>query len=76
MLRQVEGRSVSVASYLDPAIGCLNLGIPAVISVVGHLVGSVLSEADCLWFYTNLGQEEVTPGEEVSKGLILNYFMC
>jgi hypothetical protein len=28
MLRQVEGRSVSVASNLDPAIGCLNLGIP------------------------------------------------
>ena len=41
---QVEGRSVSAAGDFDPSVGGEGFGVPAVTSVVGHLVGHVLPE--------------------------------
>ena len=42
---QVKGGAVGQADALDPAVGALHLGVPAVLCIVRHLVLQVLPEA-------------------------------
>lgn len=70
--RQIVGRTVSTADTLDPAVRCEELGVPAVASVVGHLVGHVLSETNLAHVDTNLCEEQMNTCEEVAKGLIVH----
>lgn len=60
-----------MTSDLNPPVGSLDLSVPAIVCVVSHLVAAVLTEADTLLFDSNVEQELVSPGQEVSKGLIL-----
>lgn len=67
---QVKGRAVSKPSALDPAIAALNLSIPAVLRIVGHLMEQVLAEAQAGGGDPNLYHEEVGPPDEVGKSLV------
>ena len=46
---QVEGGAVGEAGALDPAVGGVHLGVPAVLRVVRHLVLQVLPETQPRW---------------------------
>lgn len=70
---QVVSRAVSAANTLDPAIGGLNLGVPAVSGIVGHFVGHVLTEAQTLRIDANFDEEEVDASHEVAKGLVIHH---
>jgi len=70
---EVEGRPITVASHFDPAVRCLNFGIPAVIGVVSHLVAAMLSEADGLSLDSALSQEQVASRNEIRHCLILDH---
>lgn len=70
--RKIVGRSVSTADTLDPAVRGLELGIPTVSSVMGHLVGHVLSESESLGVDTNLDQEQVDSSNEVTESLVVD----
>ena len=72
MLGQVECGAISVASDLNPTVASLNFSIPAVVSVVGHLVRAMLSKADCLTANTDRDEEHISPCDEVTKSLITN----
>jgi hypothetical protein len=64
--------SVGTANALNPAVAGKELGIPAVSSVMGHLVSHVLSEADLGLINTDLLEEEVDSSKEVTKGLVID----
>jgi len=76
VLGQIEGGAISMASDLDPAIRSLDLCIPAVVSVMGHLVGAMLAEANRLGFDTKGAQEQVSSGNEVANSLVANNAVC
>lgn len=69
---QIVGTAVSTANALDPAGGGQQLGIPAVAGIVSHLVSHVLTEAHLRQVDTDLLQEEVDSGQEVSQSLVVN----
>jgi hypothetical protein len=69
---QVVRATVGTANALDPAVRCQQLGVPAVCGVMGHLVGHVLPEADLLGVDTNLEQELLDTGKEVSERLVVH----
>jgi len=43
---QIESCSVSMSTNFDPPIRSLNLSIPAVLRIMGHLFGAMLAETD------------------------------
>lgn len=69
---QIVGRSVSTADTLDPAVGGVQLSVPTVGGVMGHLVGHVLSESESVGVDTNLDQEQVDSSKEVTQSLVIN----
>ena len=69
---QIVGTSVGTANTLDPARAGEKLSVPAITSVVGHLVGHVLTETQLGHVDTNLLQELVNTGEEVTQSLVIH----
>ena len=62
---EIEGTAVRETDALDPAVGALNLRVPAVLRVVRHLMRQVLPEAQPLHVDTGLLQkQEGAPDEE------------
>ena len=57
---EVEGGAVGEAHALDPAVAALDLRVPAVLCVMGHLVGQVLPEAQPLGVNTHPHLRTVT----------------
>lgn len=70
MDRQVVRSPIGASDTLGPASGVLNLGVPAVRCVVGHLIRHVLPEAQALGINADLEQKELHPGEEVAQRLV------
>ena len=64
-----------MTSDLNPAVRGFHFGVPTVLGVMGHFIVSVLSEPDAIWGDTTQNQEMVSPGHEVSQGLIVNDFL-
>ena len=56
-------------------IGGEELCVPAVASVMSHLIEHVLSEANLAWVGSNLQQEQIHPAEKVPHGLRTNNFL-
>ena len=50
----------------------MDLGVPAVASIVSHLVGHVLSESELLLLDTALGQKQVDSGDKVAQSLVVD----
>lgn len=69
---QIVGTTVSAANALNPAGRGKKLGIPAVASIVSHLVAHVLTEADLGLIDTDLLEEEVDASKEVAEGLVVD----
>ena len=69
---QVVGTSIGTSNALDPTIASLQLGIPAVGSVVGHFVGHVLTESKLPGVHTQLEQEELDACKEVSQSFVVH----
>ena len=69
---EIEAGSVGVSSDLNPAVTGLNLSIPTVLSIMGHLVRSMLSKPDALWPDSHILEELVSTSHEVSDGLVTN----
>ena len=72
MNTQVVSTAVSAANTLNPAVGSLQLAVPAVGGVVSHLVLHVLSEAELGRVNTDPVHEHGDPGDEVTKGLVVD----
>lgn len=72
MHSQIVSTAVSTANTLNPAVAGLQLSIPAVLGVVSHLVGHVLTETELGEVNTNLDQEELDTGEEVTQSLVVD----
>ena len=70
VLAEVKGGPVRAADALDPAVGGEELGVPAVASVVRHLVGHVLTKPQLLGVRPHLGQEQLDAGHEIPNRLI------
>ena len=68
---QVVGASIGTANAFDPAIASLQLGIPAVGSVVGHFIGHVLTESKLARVHTQLEQEELDTRKEVPQSFVV-----
>ena len=69
---QIIGTTVSAANALNPAGRGKKLSIPAVASIMSHLVAHVLTEADLGLVDTDLLEEEVDASKEVAEGLVVN----
>lgn len=69
---QVIGRSISASNALDPSVGRLDFGVPAVGSVVGHLVRHVLSETKSRGVDADRHEEREDSGDEVAEGLVVD----
>ena len=69
---QIVSTAVSAANTFNPAVAGVQLSIPAVLGVVSHLVGHVLTETELCEVNTNLGQEELDTGEEVTQSLVVD----
>jgi hypothetical protein len=69
---QIVSTSVGTANTLDPARAGEQLSIPTVASVVSHLVGHVLTEAQLGHVNTNFLQELVDASKEVAQGLVID----
>ena len=69
---QIVGRAIGTANALLPAVRGVNLGIPAVAGVMGHLVGHVLTETNAVGVDTDLGQEHVDADQEVAQSLVVD----
>jgi hypothetical protein len=52
MFIQIEGRSVRVANDFNPLVRAFDFSIPAVVSIMSHLLTLVLTEADSFGFDT------------------------
>mmetsp|Transcript_107580 Transcript_107580/g.304253 ORF Transcript_107580/g.304253 Transcript_107580/m.304253 type:complete len:306 (-) Transcript_107580:477-1394(-) len=70
---EVKARTVGDASALQPAKGCLDLGIPAVVRIVRHLCRQVLAEADMVFPDPDADKEEVCACDQVAEGLIVDH---
>jgi hypothetical protein len=70
---QVVRRSVSATNALDPAVGGVDLGVPAVGGVVSHLVRHVLAETEAVGVDTDLGEEEEDASNEVTESLVVDH---
>ncbi|KAH3663851.1 hypothetical protein OGAPHI_005254 [Ogataea philodendri] len=70
---QVVGRSVGTTNTLDPSIRGLQLCVPTVLGIMGHLVRHVLSESESVRVDTDLDQEQVDSGQKVSQGLVVHH---
>mmetsp|Transcript_37929 Transcript_37929/g.46221 ORF Transcript_37929/g.46221 Transcript_37929/m.46221 type:complete len:253 (+) Transcript_37929:740-1498(+) len=73
VLSEIEGGAIGVSSDLDPAVARLDLSIPAIVGVMGHLVRAVLAEANGLALDADSAEELVGPGQEVADGLIADH---
>ena len=67
---KVVRRTVCAAHAFGPAIRVLDLGVPAVLRVVRHLVAHVLSEAEARGVDPDLREEEVDAHDEVAERLV------
>lgn len=70
VLGQIKGRPIGVSSDLDPAVAGLDLSVPTVVSVVSHLVGTMLAEPNGLSLDAKTSQELVGASDEVTNGLV------
>jgi len=61
-----------VSNDLNPLIRAFDFSIPAVVGIMGHLLGLVLAEADGLGFDATGDQEHVSASHEVSEGLVFD----
>ncbi|KAI6766565.1 hypothetical protein HG531_011787 [Fusarium graminearum] len=69
---QIVSTSVGTTNTLNPARAGEQLGIPTVASVMSHLVGHVLTEAQLVHVDTNLLQELVDASKEIAESLVVN----
>lgn len=73
MLGEVIATAICTANALNPPVRGEAFGIPAVASVVRHLILHVLSEATPIWLYTHHIEEEEDTSHEVAQRLICDY---
>jgi len=69
---QIVRASVGTANALNPTGRGQKLSIPAVSSVMGHLVSHVLTETELGKINTQLLKEEVDASQEVAESLVVN----
>lgn len=72
MSLEVKAGPIGAASDLNPAIGGLDFGIPAVLGIMGHFIASVLSESNRIFPDSNIFQEDVSPSHEICHCLVPN----
>lgn len=72
MLLEIVAGSIGISHALDPSVAGKNLGVPAVLSVMSHLISKMLTETKTSRIDSDLEQEHVTASHIVSEGLIGN----
>lgn len=67
---EVKRGAIRHPDTLDPAVRALDLGVPAVLGVMRHLLLEVLAEAQARLVHAELEQEEVGARDEVAERLV------
>ena len=69
---QVIGRPICNPNTLNPAKGRFYLRIPAISSIVGHLIWQMLPEAQPIFVNSKACKEKEHPPNEITKSLIVD----